>query len=93
VPPPQAAPPVFQPKPVALEMTECEVVRAAGRPADVQISADQHGDRLVVMTYARPDKPIYRFVAGRLKVVERGAEPPPEATKKPAKKPARRQAT
>lgn len=94
VPPPQAAPPVFQPKPVALEMTECEVVRAAGRPADVQISADQHGDRLVIMTYAQPDKPIYRFVAGRLKVVERGAEPPPpETTKKPAKKPARRQAT
>lgn len=91
-PQPQLA---FQPKPVALEMTECEVVRAIGRPADVQISADPRGDRLVVMTYPQPEKPTYRFVAGRLKVVERGAEPPPpEPAKKPAKKPApRRQQT
>src|SRR5262245_18566029 len=51
-PPQQPLPqPAFQPKHVALEMTECEVVRAIGRPADVQISADQAGDRLVVMIY------------------------------------------
>jgi hypothetical protein len=90
-----AQPPATPPRGIALEMTECEVVRAAGRPAEVQISADQHGERMVIMIFPQPEKPTYRFVAGRLKVVERGAEPPPEqpVSKKPAKKPVKRQAT
>jgi hypothetical protein len=91
---PQATPAAAAPAPrgaVALEMTECEVVRAAGRPAEVQVSADQGGERAVTMIYATPERPIYRFVAGRLKVVERGAQPPPEPpAKKPARKPTRR---
>lgn len=82
------------PRGIGLEMTECEVVRIAGRPADVQISADERGDRTVVMVFPQPEKPTYRFVGGRLKVVERGAEPPEQPTgKRPAKKPAKRQAT
>lgn len=85
----QAAP--AAPRGVALEMTECEVVRAAGRPAEVQISANAAGERTVTMIYATPERPIYRFVSGRLRVVERGAEPAPEpGTKKPARRPARR---
>lgn len=92
---PAAEPPPGPPRGIALEMTECEVVRAAGRPAEVQISADERGERTVVMVFPQPEKPTYRFVAGRLKVVERGAEPPPQqpAGKRPAKKPAKRQAT
>jgi hypothetical protein len=80
------------PRGIALEMTECEVVRIAGQPAEVQISTDARGDRAVTMIYPQPDKPTYRFVAGRLKTVERGAEPPPEqpVKKQPARKPARR---
>jgi hypothetical protein len=80
------------PRGIALEMTECEVVRAAGRPAEVQITANERGDRAVTMIYATPERPSYRFVAGRLKVVERGAEPPPEpVAKKPPRKQQRRQ--
>jgi hypothetical protein len=93
---PQAAPsPPPPPRGIALEMTECEVVRAAGRPAEVQVSADQRGERAVTMIYASPERPIYRFVAGRLKTVERGAEPPPEpAARKPApRKPPPRRAS
>jgi hypothetical protein len=87
---PAAAPPApTPPRGIALEMTECEVVRAAGRPAEVQISTDQRGDRAVVMIFDTPEKPTYRFVGGRLKVVERGAEPPPEPPpgRRPARKP------
>ncbi len=62
---------------VALQMSECEVVRAMGRPGDVQIAANERGDRMVTMTYMTPERPIYRFVAGRLASIERGAEPPP----------------
>lgn len=72
---------------VALQMSECEVVRAAGHPASAQISANERGDRLVTMIYNTPERPIYRFTSGRLTLIERGAEPPPEAAKKkPVKK-------
>jgi hypothetical protein len=82
------------PRGVALQMTECEVVQSVGRPAEVQIGADQHGERTVTMIYATPERPIYRFVAGRLKTVERGAEPlPPEPVKKKKPQTAKRQAT
>ena len=82
---------------VALQMSECEVVRSLGRASDIQISANERGDRLVTMTYMTPERPVYRFVAGRLATIERTAEPPPpEPVKKkkgPAKKPvAKRQA-
>jgi hypothetical protein len=80
---------------VALQMTECEVVNALGHPAEVQIAANERGERAVTMTYMTPERPIYRFTAGRLSTIERGAEPPPPepvtkrppAKKKPAAKP------
>lgn len=63
---------------VALGMTECEVVRRAGQPANVVISADANNDRATVLTYPAGAWPgIYRFSAGRLKEIERVAEPPP----------------
>jgi hypothetical protein len=73
---------------IALGMTECEVVRRAGPPASIQSGAET-GDRSIVLTYPTGNWPgIYRFSAGRLKEVERVAEPPPPPkpfTKKKAK--------
>jgi hypothetical protein len=91
--PPAATAP--SPRGIGLEMTECEVVRAAGPPMEVQVGANERGERSVVLTYAAADRPIYRFVAGRLKSIERGAEPPPEPVKKkkPPQRSAKRQAT
>ena len=76
---------------VALGHTECEVARAAGAPDNVNISANERGDRLVVLTYSRGPRPgIYRFTAGRLTDEEGEArpEPPPQPAKKSRKKPA-----
>ena len=80
---------------VGLQMTECEVVHSLGRAGDVQISANERGDRVVVMTYMTPERPVYRFVSGRLATIERTAEPPPPqaAKKKPAPKKRARPAT
>ena len=79
---------------VALQMTECDVVRRAGTPEKVDLGADERGDRAVVLTYTRGPLPgVYRFSAGRLVAIERAPGPPPTAAKpqkpaKPAKKPA-----
>ena len=78
---------------IALEMSECDLVRAAGYTGQVEISTNERGERSVVLTYLTGDQPgIYRFVSGRLKSIERVVEPPapakPAAPKKPAKKPA-----
>lgn len=90
---PAAAPSL--PQPVALEMTECEVARALGPPARAEV-ASEGGERILTMTYMGNDRSgIYRFKAGRLATIERGAEPPPapkpdkKTNKKaaPAKKP------
>jgi hypothetical protein len=80
---------------VALQMSECEVVRSLGRAGDIQISANERGDRVVVMTYMTPERPVYRFVGGRLATIERTAEPPPPeaARKKPAPRKKTRPAT
>jgi hypothetical protein len=80
---------------VALGMSECEVVRRAGLPGNVNISLDKGGVRRVVLTYLTGPWPgIYTFNSGRLKVVDRAPAPPapppePPKTKK-AKKPAQR---
>jgi len=93
----QAAPPASAPTPairgVGLEMTECDVVRAAGAPESVQISTSERGERSVTMIYGTPERPSYHFIAGRLVSIERGAEPPPEPARKkaPAKKQAKKQ--
>ncbi len=77
---------------VALGHTECDVVRGIGAPSNVNVSRNEHGDRLAVITYNQgPRAGIYTFNAGRLTSVERGEEPPPEpkaAKSKARKKPA-----
>src|SRR5229473_1164111 len=71
---------------VALQMTECDVVRRAGTPEKVELGADERGDRTVVLTYTRGPLPgIYRFVGGRLSVLERAPGAPPPAATKPQK--------
>jgi hypothetical protein len=77
---------------VALGMSECDVVRRAGLPGNVNISAGDRGERKVVLTYLSGTWPgIYTFDAGRLKIIDRAPEPPaaakPPAKKKNAKKP------
>jgi hypothetical protein len=80
----QPAPVIAQP--VALEMTECQVVNALGMPARTDIGANERGERSVTLTFTATDRAgIYRFTAGRLATIERGPEPP--APPKPEKKP------
>jgi hypothetical protein len=86
--PPQAAPPTGG---ISLQMTECDVVRRAGPVEQIDIGANERGDRVVTLTYIRGPSPgIYRFTGGRLASIERAPGPPPapakpqKATKKPA---------
>ncbi len=75
---------------VSLEMTECDVVRALGRPQSTEIGGGASGARDVTMNFMTGERAgIYHFSAGRLVSIERGAEPPPApvvAKKPPAKK-------
>jgi len=74
------------PSGIALEMTECDVVKRAGQPEKVDIGTNERGERKVTLTYLRGERPgIYYFAAGRLSAMERSPEPP--APPKPAKKP------
>ena len=76
-------------RPIVLKMTECDLVGAAGAPQDIQIGANERGDRAVTLEYkAGVHAGIYRFVSGRLVSVERveGAPETP-AQKPPARKP------
>ena len=89
--PPPGAPTVMGG--VALGMTECDVVRRAGTPANVNLTAGNKGERRVVLTYLTGSWPgIYTFDSGRLKIVDRAPQPPapakPVKTKK-ATKPAK----
>ena len=95
-PPASGSVPPGTPQPgrgVALEMSECDLVRAVGYTDQVEISRNERGERSVVLTYLQGERPgIYRFVSGRLKSIERAPELPaaakPTAPKKPGKKPA-----
>jgi len=74
---------------IALQMTECQVVRRAGAPDNVEIGANERGERAVTLTYRRGPWPgIYRFGEGRLVSAERVADPVPEKRQKrpPAKR-------
>jgi len=63
---------------IALQMTECQVVRRAGAPERVELGTSPAGQRSVVFTYTGGTRPgIYRFASGRLVSVERTPEPPP----------------
>jgi hypothetical protein len=77
---------------IALQMTECEVVRRTGSVDKIDISADERGERTVVLSYLRGPAPVvYRFVGGRLVSIERApaaAPAPAKSQKSTAKKPA-----
>jgi hypothetical protein len=65
---------------ISLQMTECDVVRRAGAPEQVEMGANERGERSVVLTYIRGARPgVYRFASGRLVSIERGPEPPAPA--------------
>lgn len=73
----QGGAPAEAPGGIALTMTECELVAAAGVPEQVDISADENGDRRAVLTYTTGENSgVYTFVSGRLKVIEGLPEPP-----------------
>jgi len=77
---------------IALGHTECDVARAAGTPDSVNISSNERGDRVAVLTYTRGPRPgIYHFTAGRLTDAE-GTVAPEPAADKPAKKTKRKPA-
>ena len=77
---------------IALQMTECDVVRRAGPVEKIDIGSDGRGERAVTLTYLRGPWPgIYRFTGGRLVSIERAPGPPPAPAKAPkasTKKPA-----
>jgi hypothetical protein len=73
---------------IALEMTECEVVKRAGAPGNVEVGANERGERAVTLTYSSgPRAGIYHFAGGRLYDIDRVEAPPPPPDTKP-KKPA-----
>lgn len=67
---------------VGLDSSECDVVRFAGVPSNTEISANERGERAVVLTYLGGPRPgVYRFAAGRLTSMERAPGPPPAPPK------------
>lgn len=83
--PAEAVAPSLLGAPVALGMTECEVVDRAGTPSAVQIGANPNGDRTALVTFDSGPRPgIYHFERGRLMDMDRVAvaAPPPKAMKK-----------
>ena len=78
---------------VALGMSECEVVRRAGLPGNVNIGVGMTGNRRVVLIYLSGPWPgIYTFDSGRLKVVDRVAEQPASPKEPPKTKKAKKAA-
>lgn len=76
---------------VALQMSECAVVRVLGAPEKVDIGANSRGERFTKLLYSRGERPgLYSFTAGQLTEIERVAEPaPPPKPQRPAAKPRR----
>lgn len=71
---------------IALGMSECDVVKRAGRPEKVVIGQNERAERTLVLTYIGNTRPgIYNFVSGRLSAIERVDEPPPPKPARPAK--------
>jgi hypothetical protein len=77
---------------VALQMTECAVVRVLGAPEKIDIAANDRGERTARLLYSRGDRPgLYSFTSGQLTQIERVAEAAPaKPQKKPTAKPVRR---
>jgi hypothetical protein len=70
---------------IALGMTECQAVRRAGQPSQVNIGSAAGGERQVVLSYLSGPWPgIYTFQSGRLKVID--AAPSPAKPAKPTNK-------
>ena len=87
--PPPATPPAPATGSVALGHTECDVTRGIGAPDNVNISNNQRGDRVAVLTWLKgPRTGIYTFTAGRLSSIERAPEPvaPPKPSRPVRKK-------
>lgn len=75
------------PTAIALEMSECDVVKRAGIAEKVEIGVNERRERIATLTYINGQRPgIYSFTAGRLTSMDRAPEPP--AASKPGKKPA-----
>jgi hypothetical protein len=71
---------------VALQMSECEVMRRAGIPEKFEIGTNERRERTVVLTYLQGPRPgIYNFAEGRLVSIERAPSQP--AAVKPQKSP------
>ena len=72
---------------IALDMTECDVVKRAGLAEKVEIGSNERNERTATLTYfLGPRAGIYRFAEGRLRSMERAPEPPaPSKPTKPAK--------
>jgi len=72
--PPDATAPSLLGAPIALGMTECQVVDRAGAPSAVQIGTNPNGDRTAQVTYDSGPRPgIYHFERGRLMDMDRVA--------------------
>jgi hypothetical protein len=73
------------PAAIALEMSECDVVKRAGIAEKVEIGTNESRERTATLTYFKGQRPgIYHFKAGRLAAMELVPE---TASAKPAKKP------
>jgi hypothetical protein len=69
---------------VALGHNECDVTRGIGAPESVNISANERGERMTVLTWTRGARAgIYTFNGGRLSSIERAPQAAPEP--KPAR--------
>ena len=67
------------PAAIALDMTECDVVKRAGAAERVEIGTNPRNERTTVLTFIQGPRPgIYHFVGGRLASMERAPEPPPQ---------------
>jgi hypothetical protein len=76
------------PSAIALEMSECDVVKRAGIAERVEIATNDRAERTTRLTYINGQRPgIYSFTAGRLISMERAPEP--TSPQKPGKKPAK----
>jgi hypothetical protein len=74
---------------IAIGMSECDVVARVGPPSAVDLGRNPNGDRTAILTYQSGVRPgVYRFVAGRLKEMDRVEvpPPPPQPVKKKAEK-------
>jgi hypothetical protein len=81
---------------VALQMTECAVVRALGAPERVDLGSNERGERSAKLLYSRGERPgLYSFTGGVLTEIERvePPEPPKPQKKPPPAKPQRRSVT